>query len=191
MEARFCLLRAAEMPTSSLTLAPGCEPKVTVTVANLTGLPMSIRRPEPALSRPKSALAYHCDVQLVRRLLSIAYLAYWVFSLPGSAEGLVRGSKPVAPTGCSTVTDVGGVLRFELGWLTAGPPLGHSANVAIAARTSTPAPTARALGNRPDTSRNGDDSRRLRRPVPALSARRVPRVGRSWYAPSPAGQSVS
>src|SRR5260370_8589517 len=102
MEARFCLLRAAELPASNLTLAPGCELKVIVTAANLTGLPMSIRRPEPALSRPKSALAYHCDVQLVRSLLSIAYLAYWLFSLPGSAEGLARGSKPGAPTASRT-----------------------------------------------------------------------------------------
>src|SRR5262245_53974437 len=106
MESRFCLLRAAELPTSSSTLAPGWELNVTVTLANLTGLPMSISRPEPALSRPKSALAYHCDVQLVCGLLSIASLAYWVFSLPGSADGLVRGSKPVAPTGRNVVADV-------------------------------------------------------------------------------------
>src|SRR5258707_11925825 len=148
MEARFCLLRAAELPTSNLTLAPGCELKVIVTAANLTGLPMSIRRPEPALSRPKSALAYHCDVQLVRRLLSIAYLAYWLFSLPGSAEGLVRGSKPVAPTGCSTLADVSG-LPLEWGWVTSGPPRGHSAEAALAARTSRPPPNPRALGDRP------------------------------------------
>src|SRR5258708_17707847 len=141
MEARFCLLRAAELPTSNLTLAPGSELKLMVQVANLTGLPMSIRRPEPALSRPKSALAYHCDVQLVRRLLSIAYLAYWLFSLPGSAEGLVRGSKPVAPTGCSTLADVSGP-RLERGGVTAGPPPAHSANASLAPRTSTPPPTA-------------------------------------------------
>src|SRR5258707_14540914 len=98
MEARFCLLRAAELPTSNLTLAPGCELKVIVTAANLTGLPMSIRRPEPALSRPKSALAYHCDVQLVRRLLSIAYRAYWLLSFPGTARGLAMGSQAVAPS---------------------------------------------------------------------------------------------
>jgi len=91
MEARFCLLRAAELPTSNLTLAPGCELKVIVTVANSTGLPMSISRPEPALSRPKSALAYHCDVQLVRRLLSIAYLAYLAVLVAGIRRGLVRG----------------------------------------------------------------------------------------------------
>src|SRR5258706_8435275 len=99
MDSRFCLLRAAESPTSNLTLAPSCELKVIVTVANLTGLPMAIMRPDPALSRPKSALAYHCDVQLVRRLLSIAYLAYWLLSLPGTAEGLSRGSKAGGPTG--------------------------------------------------------------------------------------------
>src|SRR6266478_2942214 len=125
MDSRFCSLRAAESPTSNLTLAPGCELKVIVTVANLTGLPMSI-----------------------------AYLAYWLFSLPGSAEALVRGSKPVAPTGCSTLADASGP-GLERGWLTAGPPLGHSANAAMAARTSTLTPMARALGNLPGTGRKG------------------------------------
>src|SRR5258708_22505215 len=127
MEARFCLLRAAELPTSNLTLAPGCELKVIVTAANLTGLPMSIRRPEPALSRPKSALAYHCDVQLVRWLLSIAYLAYWLLSFPGSAEGLVRGSKPVAPTCRTTLGDANrpGPRRVSV---TGEPPRGQRQN---------------------------------------------------------------
>src|SRR5258707_3493711 len=146
MEARFCLLRAAELPTSSSTLAPSWELNVTVTLANLTGLPMSIRRPEPALRRPKSVVLYHCEVQLVCRLLSIANLAYWVFSLPRSFEGLVRGSKPVAPTGCSTLTELGGVLWLQRWWPGADPPpFRPTAKAAIAARTSTLTPTMRPL----------------------------------------------
>src|SRR5258708_31982976 len=103
MEARFCLLRAAELPTSNLTLAPGCELKVIVTAANLTGLPMSIRRPDPALIRPKLGPAYPSGVQRVGRLLSIAFLANWLFSWPGSAKGLVRGAQPGAPPRCRTL----------------------------------------------------------------------------------------
>src|SRR5215475_8485836 len=49
IESRFCLLRASELPTRTLTTAPGSELNVTVTVVNLAGWPMSIRRPEPAL----------------------------------------------------------------------------------------------------------------------------------------------
>src|SRR5258708_25926147 len=184
MEARFCLRRAAELPTSSSTLAPSWELNVTVPLQNLAGLPMSTRRPEPALRRPKSAVLYHCEVQLVCRLLSIANLAYWVFSLPRSFEGLVRGSKPVAPTGCSTITELGGVLWLERWWPGADPPpFGHSANAAIAARTSTLTPTMRPLANLPASG--GRDSKRLRPCVQALPARPPPLRGPPLEGPSP------
>ena len=76
---------------------------------------MSMIRPEPALSCPNSALRYHWESHAVRGLLSIAYFAVWLSSLPGSADGLVSASKPLAPTGRSELADVSGVLRPGLG----------------------------------------------------------------------------
>jgi len=76
IDLRFAWLRAAESPASSVTWAPGSDPKVTVTELNLTALPMSMIRPEPDLSPPNSAVRYHWVVQDVRMLLSIAYRAH-------------------------------------------------------------------------------------------------------------------
>src|SRR5579859_891066 len=145
IDRRFCLLRADELPTRSLTLAPGSELNVTMTEEYLTGLPMSINRPEPVLRWPKPGVAYHCEVHAVRGLLSIAYFAYLLSSLPGSAFTLVNGSKPVAPAGFSIVTEVSGVLLPGVGWpgLPDPPPLGHSATAAATtAATSRPAATS-------------------------------------------------
>src|SRR5690242_19067548 len=94
IESRFCLLRSLELPTRSSTCAPGWELNVTVTVEYLTGWPMSIMSPEPDLSWPNSGLAYHWELQPVCMLPSMAYLASWLSSLVGSADGLVSGSKP-------------------------------------------------------------------------------------------------
>src|SRR5260370_40623144 len=106
MELRLAALRVAELPTSSFTSAPGSvELKVTTTDRKVTAFAISIMRPDPALSRPKSGVLYHCEAQYVWGLPSIAYFANWLFSLPRSFLALVRGSKPVAFTGTSGTTE--------------------------------------------------------------------------------------
>src|SRR5215813_7552091 len=59
IDSRFAALRVAELPTSTLTSAPGTDPNVTTTDRRVTCLPMSSSRPAPAFRPPNSAVLYH------------------------------------------------------------------------------------------------------------------------------------
>jgi len=165
IDSRFCLLLTDELPVRSLTSAPGCESNMIVTEEYLTALPMSMSMPEPAFRCPKSGVAYHCEVHAVRRLLSIANLAYRLSSLLGSALTLVSGSKPLAATGLSTVVEVSGVLGPGVGVLEPElcPPPGRSERAApITASETATRPTATRTplarrDRRPPTARRPRD----------------------------------